>query len=61
MARMTRTTLALVAIAAVAPLTSEAQDWTSQNINGQTVWDRAGQAGASVPSRCHTVFGDHVL
>ena len=43
MARMTRTTLALVAIAAVVPLTTEAQDWTSQNINGLTVWDRAGQ------------------
>lgn len=40
MARMTRTTLALVAIAAGAPLSTEAQNWTTQNFNGLVVWDR---------------------
>ena len=43
MARMTRTTLALIAVASIAPLKTEAQNWTSQNINGQVVWDREGQ------------------
>ena len=39
MARMTRTTIALVAIAVIAPLNARAQNWTTQTINGTTVWD----------------------
>src|SRR6185503_13096970 len=42
MARMTRTSLALVAVAVVAPLSTEAQNWTAQTINGLVVYDRAG-------------------
>ena len=43
MAGKTRTTIALVAVAVIAPLNLGAQDWTSQNINGLNVWDRDGQ------------------
>lgn len=42
MARMTRTTIALVVFAGVAPLNAGAQTWTTQNINGLTVWDSGG-------------------
>ena len=38
MARTTRAIFTLVAVLGVAPLSAEAQNWTSQNINGLTVW-----------------------